>query len=124
MGTLNAMTFEGFLVPVALMLAIIVAPSASAFFLLSHFLHWGKSEAGALFAFGLFIDFVIRYGYGRATLISIFKVFMPRPSAAKPDEKTKAAQAAVELEKRKKEAAEGADAHVQGEVHTFATPDE
>lgn len=114
METLNTMTFEGFLVPVVLMLAILVAPSATAFFLLGHFLKWGKSEAGALFAFGLVIDFVIRYGYGRQTLINIFKAFMPRPSATNP-EKTKAAAVEVELGKRKQEA---------GEVVAEATPDE
>ncbi|MFY9484520.1 MAG: hypothetical protein WAP74_02765 [Patescibacteria group bacterium] len=123
MDTLNAMTFEGFLVPVGLMLAILVAPSATAFFLLGHFLKWGKSEAGALFALGLFVDLVIRYGYGRSTLLGIFNALKPRPRP-QPDEKTKAAQATVEFEKRKSEAGGETPTDARaGEVMVQAIPD-
>ena len=125
METLNAMTFEGFVVPVLLMLAILVAPSATAFFLLGHFVKWGKSEAGALFALGLFVDLVIRYGYGRSTLLGIFNALKPRPRPQpKEDEKTKAAQATVEFEKRKNEAGGETPTDARaGEVMVQAIPD-
>lgn len=125
MKAFDGITFETFVVAWLVGFGACVAPAATLFLTVGHVRHLDKVDAAVLFVLGLAIDMVFRHGYGRETVVNLFKSLI-RPGATKPESerKTDAAKVAVELGKRKQEVAEPKTSAVPpGEVHAVASAD-